>query len=510
MGQWNKGKLLEQRYELLHMLGQGGMSEVWLASDRRLNGKQWAVKKSRQSSAISNTVVMEEAKVMAELHHPNLPQVVDLFMDEGGAFVIVMEYIRGRNVRQWFDDNRRSIPVRDAVRLACELCDALAHLHNCLAGKLVYRDVKPSNLMLEEGGRLKLIDFGTVRWFKEGQDRDTIALGTAGFASPEQLSGEQTCPRSDVYSVGALLYYLLSGGEYYNGSGSAALLERHAEVSERLDAIVAKALSLRAYDRYASAGELKHALASSLGTEPRVAVGQIWTKRTVIAAASLYPGAGATSLCLLIASVLNAKGIPHAYMEAPSVRPELRARLGAGSDSESVQSGYTVWYMPEGNQSFEESLLSVREPIVLLDVRAYDEWAMNGNWMSYCHSIWFVAGCDSVKLHVHEHCVLRARDEISSGRASWAAMNIRAGAVLSALSERLGSGPGAVVPSLPEQAVDELRWNGNGTLHRWMTARGRLEHWRKPLAPIVQSAIHPASNVRRRLAGILDFFTKKG
>ena len=208
--------LLSGRYQLESRIGQGGMGAVYRASDTRFNNRSLAIKEmSRAGLSPANIQEAEasferEAQILAELFHPNLPRIYDHFTD-GERSYLVMDFIEGQTLEDYLDHaGGSSLPMDQVLNWAKQLCDVLDYLHTHQP-PIVFRDLKPSNVMVSESGHIFLIDFGIARIFKPGQSHDTVALGSPGFAAPEQYGKAQSSPRSDIYSLGALLHNLLTG-----------------------------------------------------------------------------------------------------------------------------------------------------------------------------------------------------------------------------------------------------------------------------------------------------------
>jgi serine/threonine-protein kinase len=208
--------VLQDRYVVMQKLGQGGMGAVYRAGDRRLSTVNWAVKEMSQS-AISGPLEIEqaraafrhEAEMLAALNHPNLPRVTDHFEQDGKAY-LVMEYVPGETLLSFLVREGLPQPQARVFEWTRQLCDALDYLHT-QHPPIIFRDLKPANIMLTPNGQVKLIDFGIARLFKPGQAKDTQAFGTIGYSAPEQYGKGQTDARSDVYSLGVLLHQLLTG-----------------------------------------------------------------------------------------------------------------------------------------------------------------------------------------------------------------------------------------------------------------------------------------------------------
>ena len=203
---------MDGKYKILNEIGHGGMSVVYLALNERAN-KTWAIKEVRKDGGNDNEVVSQgliaETEMLKKLHHPNLPSIVDV-IDTEDSFIIVMDYIEGRSLQDLLDTSGPQ-PVDLVVDWAKQLCDVLGYLHSRIP-PIIYRDMKPPNVMLRPNGQVMLIDFGTAREYKQHNDRDTTWLGTRGYAAPEQFGGRgQTDARTDIYCLGATIYHLLTG-----------------------------------------------------------------------------------------------------------------------------------------------------------------------------------------------------------------------------------------------------------------------------------------------------------
>jgi serine/threonine protein kinase len=186
------------------------------ASDTGLGGRIVAVKDmteeglSPQEIAEAATAFQQEAHLLAGLHHPNLPAIHDHFTD-GGRWYLVMDFIEGQTLEEYLQHHGTpGLPVAEVLRLADQICAVLQYLH-AYSPPIIFRDLKPSNIMLTPSGHLYLIDFGIARIFKPGQTRDTMPIGTEGYAAPEQYGKTQTTVRSDIYSFGVILHQLLTG-----------------------------------------------------------------------------------------------------------------------------------------------------------------------------------------------------------------------------------------------------------------------------------------------------------
>jgi serine/threonine-protein kinase len=205
--------VLVERYTVMGKLGTGGMGTVYEVADRRLSQKRWALKAMTDTHldpgerAEAIAAFEREASFLARLTHPNLPLVVDFFSTES-RHCLVMEYIDGRTLQEVVETEGAQSAQR-VIDWVAQICAVLRYLH-AQQPPIIFRDLKPANVMLRETGQICLIDLGIARVFKRGQRADTVALGTPGYAAPEAYGQGQSDARSDIYSLGATMYYLLA------------------------------------------------------------------------------------------------------------------------------------------------------------------------------------------------------------------------------------------------------------------------------------------------------------
>lgn len=254
------GTVIEGKYEILRQIGKGGMSVVYLAMDTHLN-KQWAVKEIRKKGSGKNDEIvvnslMAEANLMKRLDHPALPRIVDI-IDNGGTIFVVMDYIEGESLDKVLKEYGVQ-PEKLVIGWAKQLCDALSYLHG-QKPPVIYRDMKPANIMLKPEGNIKIIDFGIAREYKEQSLADTTVLGTKGYAPPEQYSG-QTDARSDIFALGMTMHHLLTGIDPRAGEGYAPVRLWNPELSEGIELIIDKCVEPAAENRYQNCQDLLYDL----------------------------------------------------------------------------------------------------------------------------------------------------------------------------------------------------------------------------------------------------------
>jgi serine/threonine protein kinase len=224
-GQLFPGSLLHKRYEVVGEVGQGGFSVVYAAKDTKQKHKKVAIKqinlramKPRQVIDATDTY-NREVKLLSRLKHVNLPRVYDHFTD-ADHWYLVMDFIEGETLEDYVLKAREGhLPVKEVLKIGNQLCIVLNYLHMQIP-PVIFRDVKPSNIMRTPKGRLYLIDFGIARHFTPGQNKDTGPLGSPGYAAPEQYGTAQTTAQADIYSLGATLEALLSGHDPLDPSPS--------------------------------------------------------------------------------------------------------------------------------------------------------------------------------------------------------------------------------------------------------------------------------------------------
>lgn len=267
-GKLTPQSIVAQRYLILKVAGRGGMSAIYLALDMKMGRRRVAIKEMSQQN-LDDTERQEaiarfqqEAHLLSTLQHPNLPRIYDAF-DSGGRSFLVMDYIDGKNLLQILQETERPLAVNQVLHYADQLCDVLAYLH-AHHPPIIFRDLKPTNVIATREGQIYLIDFGIARFFKEGQPQDTIALGSPGYAPPEQHGSGQTSPRSDLYALGATLHCCLTNRDPYYSSERFSFVpmrQLNPLVPEELDLLVTRLLALEETRRPASALEVKQALA---------------------------------------------------------------------------------------------------------------------------------------------------------------------------------------------------------------------------------------------------------
>ena len=265
-GRLQPDTLLANRYKVIRKLGHGGMGAVYLVGDERLGGKFWAVKEMSDAAIIDKNekadavkAFQNEATLLASLSHPNLAKVVDYF-EESGRHYLVMDYVDGRTLAEKLDGKSEPFYEAQVIDWALQLCDVLGYLHN-QPQPVIFRDLKPGNVIIDQEGQVKLIDFGIARLFKPGKNRDTASFGTAGYSPPEQYGRGQTDARSDIYALGASMHQLLTLRDPQEEPFKfPPVRDINPLVSNELAAAVSKAVELDPDDRWQTTSELSLAI----------------------------------------------------------------------------------------------------------------------------------------------------------------------------------------------------------------------------------------------------------
>lgn len=262
----NIGVLVDGKYKIRKILGRGGTSCVFLAENIRL-GNYWAIKevyKGDVAGAMSNGgKLIAESRILTRLRHPGLPAIVDV-IETYQSYLIVMEYIEGISLDKLLE--QRGPQTEQTVRnWGAQLCDVLHYLHT-QQPPIIYRDMKPANIMLRPDGDVVLIDFGMAREFKINNYHDTNYLGTHGYAAPEQYDDKrQTDARADVYGLGMTLYQLVTGQDpCVPPYGARAIKDYNPQVSCGFEQIVRRCIQLRPEDRFQNALDLKANLSTDI------------------------------------------------------------------------------------------------------------------------------------------------------------------------------------------------------------------------------------------------------
>jgi len=269
-------------YEIIRMLGHGGMNRVYLARD--VSNQREVVLKFPHDDLLGNIAVFErykrEAEIGNRLHHPHVQQLLNVDEKRSEEYLVV-EYIKGQTLRAVLEEHAPNpLPVAEAIRITLHMCDTLAYCHE---QGIFHRDMKPENIMIQEDGNSKIIDFGIA--LLEGARRVTWrglsgTVGTPDYMSPEQIKGERGMARSDIYAIGVMLYEMLCGHPPFEGENIFAIMNQHVSqdppsilsmnphISPALATVVMRAIRRDQEKRYQSVSDLLHDLRNLEGVTP--------------------------------------------------------------------------------------------------------------------------------------------------------------------------------------------------------------------------------------------------
>lgn len=272
-------EIIKDRYQIREIIGQGGMGCVYLADDLRLTGRLCALKAVFYERNLPKDVISQtrdqfkrEATVLARLDHPNLPKVSDFFSDEERDY-LVMDYVPGKDLRELMLESKKKgvyLSEREVLNWASQISDGLIYLHE-QTPIILHRDIKPSNIKLTPNGIIKLVDFGLVKILVSGEKTITVVHGhgSAFYTPLEQYGGDtgHTDPRSDVYSLGATLYHLLTNKapkeareRFLEQTSEMAMKEFNKNISPRTEKAIGLAMKVHPDERIQSVKEFRDAL----------------------------------------------------------------------------------------------------------------------------------------------------------------------------------------------------------------------------------------------------------
>src|SRR5262249_16761543 len=280
--QLEPGTLLLDRYSIVSRVGGGGMGSVYQARDKRLADRLCAVKEMIEMFADENQRAKavddfkREAEVLAQLDHPSIPTVFDYFI-EGGRYYLVMRWIGGGDLAEQMRMRAGIVEELSVCKWAIQICDVLHYIHS-QKPPIIYRDLKPANLMLDDKtSRVMLVDFGIARIVRP-TEKGVTAIGTMGYAPPELFAGKVE-PRSDIYSLGATMFHMLTGSDpqdnpllIFDFSKNPRPTQINSAITPEMEGILVKAVAHNPEDRHASALELMRTLeahSAPLAAHPR-------------------------------------------------------------------------------------------------------------------------------------------------------------------------------------------------------------------------------------------------
>ena len=273
----SKGQKINERYEIIKNIGEGGMANVYLAKDTILD-RNVAVKVLRGDLSSDDKFIRRferEALSVSNLSHPNIVEVYDVGVEDGSHY-IVMEYIDGKTLKQLLK-KRESLTLTEVIDIMTQLTDGISHAHESY---IIHRDIKPQNIMIEDDGRIKITDFGIAMALNATQLTQTNSvMGSVHYLPPEQASGKSATVKSDIYSMGILMYELLTGNVPFKGDNAVEIALKHMKdkipsvrkqdpsIPQSVENIIMKACAKNPRNRYDTAKEMHDDLVNCLDEE---------------------------------------------------------------------------------------------------------------------------------------------------------------------------------------------------------------------------------------------------
>lgn len=200
----NIGCIIEEKYEVIKVLGSGGMGTVYLCKNIML-GNLWAIKEIKQTDNID---ILSEPNILKNLNHPGIPRIVDIFYKDNNLYM-VQDFIDGQTLKEYVEE-KGTLDTKAICNIISSICDIMSYLHG-LNPPIIHRDLKPDNIMITPNEKIVLIDFGISKAYKINKNNDTIAMGSNGYAAPEQYGLYQSCKQTDIYGTGMVMYFLVTG-----------------------------------------------------------------------------------------------------------------------------------------------------------------------------------------------------------------------------------------------------------------------------------------------------------
>ncbi|GFP75780.1 serine/threonine-protein kinase [Clostridium fungisolvens] len=246
------GHILDEKYEVIKIIGSGGMGTVYLCKNIRLDNF-WAIKETEKCDEL-NIDILSECNILKNLNHPGIPRIIDIFY-ERNYFYLVEDYVEGKTLFEYIKDNQ-DIKLETVKIIILEISEIIDYLHS-LNPPIIYRDLKPSNIIINPTGKVFLVDFGISKIYKVDSDSDTICMGSSGYAAPEQHGLAQSCRQTDIYGMGMVMYFMLTGKVPF--SGAEPLFDENYDkcIDKDVIRIIKKCVQPEIKDRYSSVCDLK-------------------------------------------------------------------------------------------------------------------------------------------------------------------------------------------------------------------------------------------------------------
>lgn len=374
MADIESGTVLFERYRIVRVLGEGGQSTVYLAENIKV-GSLVAVKAVQKGN--DETDLMAEKDLLKELRHPAIPVIIDIEETEGEIY-LVEEYVEGVSLGSL----KLQLGEQKVIEIMKQLADVLIYLHTSFSEPIIYRDMKPDNIIQMQGGHIKLVDFGIAKKFKGHQNQDTVALGSRGYAAPEQYGVGKTDTRTDIFSLGVCIYYLLTG-KNLNAmpKGLSPVRNYDSGISAQLSSIISKCMAIVPGHRYQSAFQLKKDLEglSDRGMSHKDYMAFFEASDRVYCCAGMCRGVGTTHLTLMLARYFRDLDLRVAALEYHSSEDFTRISL-AGRDMEEAKYFFRmegIDYYPFYHYGGYGKILERAYDVVVVDCGVWDGNEMN-------------------------------------------------------------------------------------------------------------------------------------
>lgn len=367
------GKMVNGKYRIIERLGTGGSGKVYKAVHIDLN-TYWALKFIPSNEEFAEN----ELEILKNLNHPVFPRLVDC-MREPDYTILVYDYCEGPTLKKLIEQNGK-IDQDRVCHWAMQILDALSYLHANSPEPVIYRDLKPSNLIVLPDDSIKLIDFGSARLYKINGSDDTVYLGTPGYAAPEQYGFGQTDERTDIYNFGMTLFHLLTGKHPLDTE--TALIGKHfdaAGISNKLKQIILKCVAINPDHRYANTYEVKEAF-NKIGIKPvkQGRLAAIGKNAVEISVSGVQRGAGATHFCFMFGIWLQNHGFKTAVIEYCQNSDLLALCKLIGKDTAQAKYGYYriqgLSVFPSMDQEKIDSFKRADFDYIIIDYGVYDEY----------------------------------------------------------------------------------------------------------------------------------------
>ncbi|MBZ9623497.1 serine/threonine protein kinase [Clostridium sp. FP2] len=255
----NPGRILDEKYEIIKVLGRGGMGTVYLCKNNRL-GNFWAIKEVNGQWK-DKIDFLAEPNLLKNLSHIGIVRIIDIFYEDDNLY-IVEDYIEGTTLKEYVEANG-SLSAELVTDISLQLCSILGYLHS-FNPPIIYRDLKPANIMIKSNNKVVLIDFGIARTYKENQEGDTMILGSMGYIAPEQLINAQSNAQTDIYSLGATMFFMLTSKSINLPSELMFEKNYRSDDAKSLVSVIKKASAIDPKSRYSDVSAMRSALNANI------------------------------------------------------------------------------------------------------------------------------------------------------------------------------------------------------------------------------------------------------